>query len=92
MTQEETKARVDALIANAKEYIQKMYYAAIEEEELEIEHQDFVHICILSTQNTIESLKRVIEHDKKRYGITCRGATIELDNELEILKELESRL
>ena len=51
-----------------------------------------VNLAILSVKHTIEILNNVITHDKERYGITCRGATIELDEQTELLTELESRL
>ena len=51
-----------------------------------------IQCAILSVKHTIEILNNVITHDKERYGITCRGATIELEEQTELLTELESRL
>lgn len=51
-----------------------------------------INLAILSTKNTIDALNAVIRHDKERYGIISRGASIELGEQKEILKELESRI
>lgn len=56
------------------------------------EDKNDVKCAILSVKHTIEILNNVITHDKERYGITCRGATIELEEQTELLTELESRL
>jgi desulfoferrodoxin (superoxide reductase-like protein) len=50
-------------------------------------------VCaIQSVNHTINSLNAVIKHDKERYGITSRGASIQLDEQLELKKILEGRL
>ena len=56
------------------------------------EDKNDIQCAILSVKHTIEILNNVITHDKERYGITCRGATIELEEQTELLTELESRL
>ncbi len=48
--------------------------------------------AIASTENTIKVLENIITHDKERYGIISRGATIEIDEQTELLNELKSRL
>ena len=56
------------------------------------EDKEKVYHAINAVKHTIEILNNVITHDKERYGITCRGATIELEEQAELLIELESRL
>jgi hypothetical protein len=50
------------------------------------------HECaIQSVNHAINCLEAVIQHDKERYGITSRGASIQLDEQLELKKILEQR-
>ena len=50
-----------------------------------------VKCAIQSVNHTIDSLEKVIQHDKERYGITSRGASIQLDEQLELKKILEQK-
>jgi hypothetical protein len=47
--------------------------------------------AIQSVNHAINCLEAVIKHDKERYGITSRGASIQLDEQLELKKILEQR-
>lgn len=72
----------------ADELVKQFYYHEFDKVET---HEATIH-AINAVKHTLEILNNVITHDKERYGITCRGATIELEEQTELLAELESRL
>ena len=76
----------------ADELVEQFVQELIDNSNWDAITSDGVKCAILSTKNTIDALNAVVKHDKERYGITSRGATIELDEQTEILKELESRI
>lgn len=85
-----TKEKADKLIDAYRTYIRQAdkYTTLLSSDEVHLALKS----AILSVEHTIEILKNVITHDKERYGITCRGATIEIEEQTKLLKELESRL
>lgn len=82
----------------ADELVEKHYCVITQEDRIypneiiEVLTDVAVRSAIQSVNHTIEVLEKVIQHDKLRYGITCRGASIELDEQLELKKILEGRL
>lgn len=80
-----TKEKADALVE--KHY--KKIMSFLNERQKMI---NAVKCAILSVEHTIEVLNKILAHDKERYGITSRGATIELDEQTELLTELKNRL
>ena len=78
MTQEETKAKVDALLTKHYQETFSMRVAT--------------KLAILSLTKTIEALEAVLKHDKERYGIVSRGATIVISEHQAIKEILEKRL
>ena len=84
------KEKADELVDAHRTYIRQAdkYTTLLSSDEVHLA----LKCAILSVKHTIESLNNVITHDKERYGITCRGATIEIEEQTELLAELESRL
>lgn len=88
----ELEQKAEQLIEKQRLYLEEVYSDAIEYDQMKLDDKDIIHSCIMGVNHTIESLEMVIQHDKKRYGITNRGAKIELDEQIELKKILEGRL